>query len=423
MNIENVSPIPPPFQLQDTIEKPAIGPKPILSQTCASQIKELSNAERRLTRISERSSSEEGHQPIAVSTDTLTVVEIKDIAAARNIAKELAMKEASPAKSARSRSGSEASNERPEDTMSEQNYTTSEDNEVNPPSLCSDLPENVALVTTHGAAYMQSNNHTKVTQSEGSRESSKDFPSPPSSMLEGTTTTATQEGRTEVTQIEPDSLFLEMTPPDLDAEMCDTNGGSIPSGHHDEGNVAHLSQESNKDQSSDKNVKNTKLEKIPYDISISSENDVTNNQETQDPNSEGSLHDSMEILEEIATEDHFERDLDSEEEPEVEDDDRDIFEMPPMASVAPPLIQSELEHLSHTFNLQLPPQTPPSTSRIPVIEEDLAEDITTSTEPTAVEQLIQPYTQDPNIRQLRLHLHSPNCRPPKKNGSGDEFIF
>ena len=81
--------------------------------------------------------------------------------------------------------------------------------------------------------------------------------------------------------------------------------------------------------------------KIPYDLSISSENDVTNDElksgEDQACNSEGSLHDSMEILEEVATEDHFDNDLPidddddaSQESDEVDQEPKDIFEMPPM---------------------------------------------------------------------------------------------
>ena len=144
------------------------------------------------------------------------------------------------------------------------------------------------------------------------------------------------------------------------------------------------------------------MEKIPYDISISSENEVTHNQETQDQNSEGSLHDSMEILEEIATEGHFERDSDSEEEHEEDYDEKDIFEMPLISSVVSS-IQSESEQS------QQRPQ-------IAIVEEELPE--------IREEQIIQPYSQDQQqIQQLRLHQHSPNCRPPKQNGNGDEFIF
>ena len=82
-------------------------------------------------------------------------------------------------------------------------------------------------------------------------------------------------------------------------------------------------------------------DKIPYDLSISSENEVTNDElkSGDEHNSEGSLHDSMEILEEVATEDHFDNDLpidddeDVSEESDVDDEGqepKDIFEMPPM---------------------------------------------------------------------------------------------
>ena len=76
-------------------------------------------------------------------------------------------------------------------------------------------------------------------------------------------------------------------------------------------------------------------DKIPYDLSISSENEVTNDElkSGDDHNSEGSLHDSMEILEEVATEDHFDNDLveDVSEESDVDGQEpKDIFEMPPM---------------------------------------------------------------------------------------------
>ena len=93
----------------------------------------------------------------------------------------------------------------------------------------------------------------------------------------------------------------------------------------DEDSVANLVVGANKDN------------KIPYDLSISSENDVTNDElksgEDQACNSEGSLHDSMEILEEVATEDHFDNDLpidDDDDASQESDEPKDIFEMPPM---------------------------------------------------------------------------------------------
>ena len=118
----------------------------------------------------------------------------------------------------------------------------------------------------------------------------------------------------------------------------------------------------------------------------------------------------MEILEEIATEDHFERELDSEEEYEDDDGEKDIFEMPPISSLAP-IIHTDIEQ-------QQPEQN------YPQIVETLDEEITQSNAEQEGQHLIHPFTQDQEqIQQLRLHQHSPNCRPPKPNGSGDEFIF
>ena len=70
-------------------------------------------------------------------------------------------------------------------------------------------------------------------------------------------------------------------------------------------------------------------------MSISSENEVTNGEEkSEGNNSEGSLHDSMEILEEVATDDHFENYLPDDDNDSVESvaygEPKDIFEMPPM---------------------------------------------------------------------------------------------
>merc|ERR1712004_268143 len=117
----------------------------------------------------------------------------------------------------------------------------------------------------------------------------------------------TLEGKTEVTLIEPDSLYLELNDPDHFAVINDQAVDNIQ----------------------------TEDSRIPYDLSISSENEVTNNEDDdgeKHENSEGSLHDSMEILEEIATEDHFDHldrgtNVDSDQSFEQE---QDIFEMPPM---------------------------------------------------------------------------------------------
>ena len=126
---------------------------------------------------------------------------------------------------------------------------------------------------------------------------SLDLPSPPSSMA--TTDEVTQEGRTEVTLVDPDSLYLEISPEEDDDD---------------------------EDDREDTRLK----DKVPYDLSISSENEVTHGGEPSS-NSEGSLHDSMEILEEIATEDHFETDVIPDDQDSDQDGEpKDIFEMPPM---------------------------------------------------------------------------------------------
>ena len=413
LNIEDVSPIPPPLQLQDSLNDDVIisASSDMFEndEYVEDNIEILMNDNmprgRILSRISERSSSEEGPQRAIVnaaniSKETSVVIDSKDSNGVSTSHKEPILKETSPARSTFSRSGSDVSNERPEDTMSEQNCTTSEDNEVNPPSLCSDLPENIILKISpqiHATAKPQ------ISEESLSSKDSKEFPSPPSSMLEATTTTATQECRTEITQIGPDSLFLEVTPSEpTEEENCLT-----PNGEHFQ-TVAEPTATDNSDKAAI--TTKVKLDKIPYDISISSENEVTHNQETQDQNSEGSLHDSMEILEEIATEDHFERDLDSEEEQYEEDDDgeRDIFEMPPISTVVVPMIHPE--HLEQQSQQHFQPQ------EMQNIEHELPE--------TREENIIQPYSQDQQqIQQLRLHQHSPNCRPPKPNGNGDEFIF
>ena len=163
----------------------------------------------------------------------------------------------------------------------------------------------------------------------GGQHSGDHLPSPPSSLLNTTTeeeTEVTQEGKTEVTLIDPDSLFLEIAP-DPYVSTIDRSD--------DEGSPAEL-------------VEGAPRDKIPYDLSISSENDVTNKEmqdQKSDNNSEGSLHDSMEILEEIATEDHFDHDIIDEYHEDSDDDQasdaeadqeqtRDIFEMPPMPNWA-----------------------------------------------------------------------------------------
>jgi hypothetical protein len=269
----STSPLPPPPMLLDGTEGP---PTAILSDVAGS----FPFPPRTLSRISEGSAS--------------TTKPVPELTLSRS----------------RSRSGSEGP---AEDTMSDQNYTTSDDADNNPPSLCSDLPENVGGVQRHGGSAVLK--AIADIEARTARQSSKDLPSPPSSMLEATTTTTTtitQECKTEVTLFEPDSLYLEIT-----ADIDDNDDDEDAVGA---------------------------LDKVPYDLSISSENEVTNKERSDGNNSEGSLHDSMEILEEVATEDHFENDMpagdDDDDEDDHDDDDsddadgaRDIFEMPPIPNV------------------------------------------------------------------------------------------
>lgn len=204
---------------------------------------------------------------------------------------------------------SEASKGPAEDTMSDQNYASSEngDNE-NPPSLCSDLPENTNVRTSELPVALPRFQSFEKEQ----------FPSPPSSMLEGSATI--QECGTEMTQIEPDSLFLELSPPEEEEEEYLRGEAELEGEQGDGGSLER------------------RREKIPYDFSISSENDVTNK---EDEDSGSSLHGSMEILEEVATEDHFEHDdtntdtddggaNDVDVDVDVHIQQKDIFEMSPL---------------------------------------------------------------------------------------------
>ena len=136
----------------------------------------------------------------------------------------------------------------------EQNYTTSEDNE-NAPSISSDLPENMAPEMCPGANTSFDEVHVEYCG----------LHTPPSSQEES-------PKYTEYTQIDQDTLEEE----DLDetnAEEIKTEEQDLPADYR-----AELTN------------------------SITSENDVTNK------DSEGSLHDSMEILEDVNTDDHFEYD-------------------------------------------------------------------------------------------------------------------
>jgi hypothetical protein len=240
---------------------------------------------RALSRISERSNSD------AAAANQLQLVSPRSI---------------SPA--------SEASKGPAEDTMSDQNYASSEDND-NPPSLCSDLPDN-ANVDKNGAA-------AGLPLFRSLDDAQKDqFPSPPSSLLEGTATL--QECGTEVTQIEPDSLFLELSPPDEEEE-------------------AFLRAQEEEAEPAGGGTLERRREKIPYDFSISSENEVTNKE--GENSAASSLHGSMEILEEVATEDHFEHD---DVNTDTDDDcqmPKDIFEMAPLDAALQERAEQQLPQL------------------------------------------------------------------------------
>ena len=125
------------------------------------------------------------------------------------------------------------------------------------------------------------------------------FPSPPSSLLEPTpedittTTTATQEGKTDITQVEPDSLFLEITPPDFEDDSCkngqqqllpavvETDSCSKPASTEKKGSIGSSnSNESKKDSSGSCSRRDSRngngnnslkvdMDKLAYDISIS----------------------------------------------------------------------------------------------------------------------------------------------------------
>ena len=236
-----------------------------------------------------------------------------------------------------SRSGSE--------TMTDQNCTTSEEGEedaANPPSLNSDLPENVsgrvggvmrAIAEFEARARVSVSENSTSSQANNTSSNSKSdhLPSPPSSLL-NTTTIENVEDKTEVTMIEPDSLFLEIAP-DPYVSTIDR------------------SDEDLKDEDDPVEMVEGARDKVPYDLSISSENEVTN-KEREGDNSEGSLHDSMEILEEVATEDHFDHDndADSASEAEEEEEPRDIFEMPPM-----PNAMNESATTTENHNNESPP--------------------------------------------------------------------
>ena len=140
----------------------------------------------------------------------------------------------------------------------EQNYTTSEDNE-NAPSISSDLPENMgpeedSVIPAAGAL-------DDVHVEYG---------------LEGESSQEESMKNTECTQLDQDTLedSDDEDPDETNAEEIKTEERDLPPDFRPE-----------------------------LTNSITSENEVTNK------DSDGSLHDSMEILEEVNTEDRFEHDL------------------------------------------------------------------------------------------------------------------
>ena len=112
--------------------------------------------------------------------------------------------------------------------MTDQNCTsTSEeaDNDNNPPSLNSDLPENLGIggggAVMRAIAEIEARAQQQMLLCEQQqRGDSKDLPSPPSSMINTTTEEVTQEGKTEVTLV--DSLYLELSP----ASAASVSGGA-----------------------------------------------------------------------------------------------------------------------------------------------------------------------------------------------------
>ncbi|XP_040566855.1 uncharacterized protein Cdep isoform X2 [Lepeophtheirus salmonis] len=154
-------------------------------------------------------------------------------------------------------------------TLSDQNYSMSDDANK---SLSSDIPPAIM------------------------KDDSPGFPSPPSSLEihlpPPTHSSSSKEARKKKEgvqeendpQIEADSFFLEITPPDFDRSILSDDEGE-------------------------------EMDKIiPYDISLSSNELKQGNVDVEEDNSlslreeieEDSLHHSMEILEDVTTEDHFE---------------------------------------------------------------------------------------------------------------------
>jgi hypothetical protein len=173
-----------------------------------------------------------------------------------------------------------------EEEEEEPNYTTSDDNE-NAPSISSDLPENMALPLMGGVRSFEDAHQYGFTA---------DF-SPPSSPI---ACNEEDESRgqlmmTEYTHIEPDTL---LEGEDEEEDPDETNADEIRTEEEVEGQAGFL------------------LLPPPLDDADISPNSNSNEADeasgTRRRNSdEGSLHDSMEILEDVSTADHF--DLEHEE--------------------------------------------------------------------------------------------------------------
>ena len=214
--------------------------------------------QRTLSRISEKSSNEESVG--SPRSDTIPAVEVAEAIAAASFDNNTSM------------------SDHEEEEEEEPNYTTSEDNE-NAPSISSDLPENMALPLMGGIPSFEDAHHYGFTA---------EF-SPPSSPIaaDGEDESPGRLMMTEYTHIEPDTLLEGEEEEDPD----ETNADEIRTEEEGEdehvdflpqsGAIADMSANSNSneaDEASDNRRRNS---------------------------DEGSLHDSMEILEDVSTVDPF----------------------------------------------------------------------------------------------------------------------
>ena len=140
----------------------------------------------------------------------------------------------------------------------EHNYTTSEDNE-NMGSISSDLPENMAHDGDTAAPHHLDEVHVEYAGMESN----------PSSQEESLK-------NTECTQLDQDTLE-----DDDDEDLDETNAEEIKTEERD----------------------------LPPDFKPELTNSITSEADVTNKDSDGSLHDSMEILEEVNTEDRFDHDL------------------------------------------------------------------------------------------------------------------